>query len=141
MRLLLLMLGISVCVVGIGTRAEAQNYPWCAIYSGGMGGGGTNCGFITFEQCMDTARGLGSFCQPNTQYVPPPGPHPQTNVRRRYLRTNSGSFATLAARRTRLIARAFGTISSIKKQTREPSINFDGFSCFCRSRRRVTHSP
>jgi hypothetical protein len=28
MRLLLLMLGISVCVVGIGTRAEAQNYPW-----------------------------------------------------------------------------------------------------------------
>jgi hypothetical protein len=84
MRLLLLILGISVCVVGFGTRAEAQNYPWCAIYSGGMGGGGTNCGFITFEQCMDTARGLGSFCQPNTQYVPPPGPHPQTNVRRRY---------------------------------------------------------
>jgi hypothetical protein len=29
MRLLLLMLGISVCVVGVGTRAEAQNYPWC----------------------------------------------------------------------------------------------------------------
>ena len=81
MRLLLLMLGISVCVVGIGTRAEAQNYPWCAYYSGK---GGVNCGFITFEQCMDTARGLGSFCQPNTQYVPPPGPHPQTNVRRRY---------------------------------------------------------
>jgi hypothetical protein len=27
MRLLLLMLGIGVCVVGIGTRAEAQNYP------------------------------------------------------------------------------------------------------------------
>jgi hypothetical protein len=25
MRLLLLMLGISICVVGIGTRAEAQN--------------------------------------------------------------------------------------------------------------------
>ena len=81
MRLLLLMLGISVCVVGIGTRAEAQNYPWCAYYSGK---GGTNCGFITFEQCMDTARGLGSFCQPNTQYVPPPGPHRPTWVQRRY---------------------------------------------------------
>jgi hypothetical protein len=40
MRLLLLMLGISVCVVGIGTRAEAQNYPWCAYYSGGRHGGG-----------------------------------------------------------------------------------------------------
>jgi hypothetical protein len=83
MRLLALMLGISVCVVGIGTRAKAQNYPWCAIYSG-KSGGGTNCGFITFEQCMDTARGLGSFCQPNTQYVPPPGPHPYTGYRRRY---------------------------------------------------------
>jgi hypothetical protein len=32
MRLLLLMLGIGVCVVGLGTRAEAQNYPWCAYY-------------------------------------------------------------------------------------------------------------
>ena len=31
MRLLLLMLGISVCVVDIGTRAEAQNYPWCDL--------------------------------------------------------------------------------------------------------------
>ena len=46
MRLLLLMLGISVCVVGIGTRAEAQNYPWCANYSEGAAGGGTNCGFV-----------------------------------------------------------------------------------------------
>ena len=81
MRLLLLMLGISVCVIGIGTRAEAQNYPWCAYYSGK---GGTNCGFISFEQCMETARGLGSNCQRNTQYVPPPGPHPPTWIKRRY---------------------------------------------------------
>jgi hypothetical protein len=49
MRLLLFMLGICVGLVGIGSRAEAQNYPWCAIYSGK--GGGTNCGFVTFEQC------------------------------------------------------------------------------------------
>jgi hypothetical protein len=32
-------------------RAEAQNYTWCAIYSGRSGG--TNCGFTTFQQCMD----------------------------------------------------------------------------------------
>ena len=81
MRFLLLMLGIGVCVVGLGTRAEAQNYPWCAYYSGK---GGTNCGFTTFEQCLETARGLGSNCQPNTQYVPPPGPHPATRRQRRY---------------------------------------------------------
>jgi len=82
MRFLLLLLVIGVGLIRTGNRAEAQNYPWCAIYSG-KAGGGTNCGFISFEQCMDTARGLGSFCQPNTQYVPPPGPHPST-LRRRY---------------------------------------------------------
>jgi len=84
MRLLLFVLGISVSIVGIGTRAEAQNYPWCAYYSMGDDGGGTNCGFTTFEQCMETARGLGSNCQRNTQYVPPPRPHPATRARRRY---------------------------------------------------------
>jgi hypothetical protein len=84
MRLVLFTLGICLGLFGLGTRAEAQNYPWCAIYSGGMGGGGTNCGFTTFQQCMDTARGLGSFCQPNTQYQPPPGPHAYTGYQRRY---------------------------------------------------------
>ena len=38
MRLLLLMLGISTYVVGIGTHAEAQNYPWCLHYGTGFGG-------------------------------------------------------------------------------------------------------
>ena len=83
MRLLLLMLGISVCVVGIGTGAEAQNYPWCAYY-GSTHDGGTNCGFVTFQQCLDTVSGIGGFCNVNTQYQPPPGPHPPTSAKRRY---------------------------------------------------------
>jgi Protein of unknown function (DUF3551) len=83
MKILPLLLGIYVAVVAGGTRAEAQNYPWCAIYSS-RAGGGTNCGFTTFQQCMDTARGLGSLCQPNTQYQPPPGPHPPKKLRGRY---------------------------------------------------------
>jgi hypothetical protein len=84
MKLLLVLSGICVALLSMGTRAEAQNYPWCAYYSSGDDGGGTNCGFITFEQCMATARGLGSNCQPNTQYQPPPGPHPAIRVQRRY---------------------------------------------------------
>jgi hypothetical protein len=80
MRVLLLMLGISVYLVGTGTRAEAQNYPWCAYY-GGKEGGGTNCGFTTFQQCLDTVSGIGGSCNRNTQYVPPPGPHPSTRIR------------------------------------------------------------
>ena len=83
MRLLLFMLGICVALLSIGTRAEAQNYPWCGYYSD-FDGGGTNCGFTTFQQCMDTARGLGSLCQPNTQYQLPPGPHPPKKLRGRY---------------------------------------------------------
>jgi hypothetical protein len=83
MRFLLFMLGICVGVVGIGTRAEAQNYPWCAYYSG-KGDGGTNCGFTTFQQCQDTVSGIGGFCQPNTQYQPPPGPHPSKKLQDRY---------------------------------------------------------
>jgi uncharacterized protein DUF3551 len=81
MKLLLLFLSCAA-IVPIALPAEAQNYPWCAYYSD-FDGGGTNCGFTTFQQCMDTARGLGSFCQPNTQYVPPPGPHPARRVQRR----------------------------------------------------------
>jgi len=81
MKLLVFLLGICVALLAIGTRAEAQNYPWCAIY-GGFDDGGTNCGFTTFQQCMDTARGMGNLCQPNTQYVPP-GPRSSKQARSR----------------------------------------------------------
>ena len=81
MRFVLFVLSVIAATTVLDTPTKAQNYPWCAIYSGGRGGGGTNCGFTTFEQCMATARGLGSFCQPNTQYMPPPGPHRYTRHR------------------------------------------------------------
>jgi hypothetical protein len=44
-------------------------YPWCAVY-GGRGGGGTNCGFRTWQQCMATVSGIGGFCEPNQFYNP-----------------------------------------------------------------------
>jgi hypothetical protein len=68
MRTLLFLLAIFAVTAGIGTSAQAQNYPWCAQYSGL---GGTNCGFTTFAQCMATLAGMGGFCNANTQYVPP----------------------------------------------------------------------
>ena len=70
MRISLLLLAIFAVTAGIGTPAQAQNYPWCAQYSGL---GGTNCGFTTFAQCMATLAGMGGFCNANTQYVPPGG--------------------------------------------------------------------
>jgi hypothetical protein len=33
MKLLLVLSGICVALLSMGTRAEAQNYPWCAYYS------------------------------------------------------------------------------------------------------------
>lgn len=45
-------------------------YPWCAEYSAGNGGGGTNCGFLTIEQCRATVSGIGGFCVPNQFYNP-----------------------------------------------------------------------
>ncbi len=44
-------------------------YPWCAVY-GGRGGGGTNCGFSTWQQCMATVSGIGGLCEPNQFYNP-----------------------------------------------------------------------
>ncbi len=74
MRPLLFLLGIYVGALAMGTRAEAQNYPWCALY---RDGGAQNCGFTTFEQCMETVRGTGAFCNENTQYVARPAPSRQ----------------------------------------------------------------
>ncbi len=75
MRLLLLVLGILAALAVFNSRAEAQNYPWCAVLN--MGDAAYNCGFVTREQCMATVSGIGGFCELNRQYQPPPGPHPQ----------------------------------------------------------------
>jgi hypothetical protein len=55
--------------------AAAQSYPWCARYLGR--GGGTNCGFVSYEQCMMTARGAGAFCDRNSMYQPSPSAWPR----------------------------------------------------------------
>jgi hypothetical protein len=84
MKALLVVLGIVAAVGTFGTRAQAQNYPWCAYYGGGYGGGGTNCGFTTREQCLATVSGIGGYCDRNTQYVPPAGTHAPPALRRHH---------------------------------------------------------
>jgi Protein of unknown function (DUF3551) len=81
MRLLLFTLGISVGIVGIEKPAKAQNYPWCAQYSGD---GGMNCGFATFQECLAEVSGVGGFCTQNNTYQPPPALHPPTRDQRHY---------------------------------------------------------
>jgi len=82
MRLLLLVAATCVGLVGMEKSAEAQNYPWCAQY--GTGFEGVNCGFTTYQQCMDTVSGIGGFCMQNNTYQAQPGSYPLTRNRGRY---------------------------------------------------------
>ena len=79
MRILLVLLAIFAVTAGTGSRAQAQNYPWCAIYD--VGDTSYNCGFVSREQCMATVRGIGGFCNLNAQYVPPAA-HPVPRARK-----------------------------------------------------------
>ena len=50
-------------------------YPWCIIYGGGSGSdGGSNCGFVSRQQCLATASpGIGHcYANPMYQDAPPP---------------------------------------------------------------------
>jgi hypothetical protein len=53
------------------SASHAEPYKWCAQYGGSRGGGGRNCGFVTYEQCMQTIRGMGGFCEHNLFYTGP----------------------------------------------------------------------
>lgn len=86
MKLVLLLFALAALAVaaGSGTPARAQNYPWCALIDGGSDAA-VNCGFVSFDQCMETIRGEGGFCMPNTQYQPPTAqPHPSHRASRQY---------------------------------------------------------
>ena len=58
---------LAMVTLASPSRAEIQ-YPWCAIYSGGRDGGGTNCGFSTWAQCRATISGIGGTCVANAAY-------------------------------------------------------------------------
>jgi Protein of unknown function (DUF3551) len=63
--------------------AAATEYPWCVEYGGGdAGSGGKNCGFVSYEQCMDTARGAGGSCERNLFYPGTNSTQPQRQRKR-----------------------------------------------------------
>ena len=70
------VLAIVAAAASTGTRAQAQNYPWCANFADGAG---TNCGFSTEQQSTVTIQGSGGYCSQNNLYKPaavlPPARH------------------------------------------------------------------
>jgi hypothetical protein len=63
----LIALSAIAAVAAWTSPASASEYPWCAYYTG-RDGGATNCGFVTYQQCMATISGIGGNCQPNPRY-------------------------------------------------------------------------
>jgi hypothetical protein len=68
-RLATIILAIIAVPAITGSAAQAAvYYPWCAFYGGKRADGITNCGYVSWSQCMGTVRGTGGFCQPNPEY-------------------------------------------------------------------------
>jgi Protein of unknown function (DUF3551) len=57
-------MGLMLTAVALPAQAVVI-YPWCANYSGRGMGGAQNCGFVSFNQCLATVRGVGGTCGPN----------------------------------------------------------------------------
>lgn len=72
MKIVAFVLAIVAVTPGLVTRAQAQNYPWCAVLN--MGDAAYNCGFVSEAQCMASVNGIGGFCQPNNLYQGPSAP-------------------------------------------------------------------
>ncbi len=53
------------------TGEAAQYWPWCSQY--GPDSFAHACAFSSWEQCMETVRGIGGHCYVNP-YGPPPTP-------------------------------------------------------------------
>jgi hypothetical protein len=74
-----LAIAIGILIVGFPlSYAQAQNNQqngqWCAYFTNGS----TNCGFTTFEQCLEAIRGKTGLCDPNLQDVSPAPAQPTT---------------------------------------------------------------
>jgi len=67
-RAALALPALAACAAICAPPASAEIYrPWCVHYV--SGDNGTNCGFISYEQCMLTARGGGGTCKQNPWYL------------------------------------------------------------------------
>jgi Protein of unknown function (DUF3551) len=60
------LFAVPLLLLTAADPAAAQNYPWCA--AGSFKDGARSCAYVSFEQCMATVRGSGSYCERNFAY-------------------------------------------------------------------------
>jgi Protein of unknown function (DUF3551) len=69
-RAVLVLLALTTLSAIDARPAAAEVYrPWCVQYTGNNGDDGTTCAFVSYEQCMQTARGSGAYCVQNPWYL------------------------------------------------------------------------
>ena len=69
---------LSLCTIGQRQAAAEIHRPWCVGYTATIS---QSCTFVSFEQCMETARGAGAFCVPNLFYWDAASMQPQRKRR------------------------------------------------------------
>jgi hypothetical protein len=84
-----LVIAVAILAVAVVSARAAVIYPWCTS-GAGMDFGAVNCGFTTFEQCLQTARGNGQTCQPNPLYQGPSQARTKSQGRGRVPATGRG---------------------------------------------------
>ena len=76
MRIALAIAALAALLL-LPKSAEAQEYPWCATYHDADGGEITTCGYVSWQQCIDTAGGgVGGHCRMNPSFVAGPQRQP-----------------------------------------------------------------
>jgi hypothetical protein len=91
MRTLMVAALIAVAVT-MASTAQAQTdmsripfYPWCSLSNEQFDGESRNCGFVSYEQCMNAVRGQTGMCFENIWggSRPSVSPTDEKRVRRR----------------------------------------------------------
>jgi hypothetical protein len=80
MRYPVILGALALAALIDGHAGSARAGTWCQVDGDGMI---LNCSFVTFQQCLDTVRGVGGGCQANLQPEPNPAPAPKHTRRKR----------------------------------------------------------
>jgi len=80
----------AVALIQPRSGQAAPYWPWCSQYD--SNGAAHACAFSSWEQCMDTVRGIGGYCYGNP-YGPPPAPERTSRYSDCSRRKNARGFA------------------------------------------------
>ncbi len=85
-RMIFAIVALATVMMIEPRSADAAPYwPWCSQY--GRPSLAHSCAFSSWEQCMETVRGIGGYCYANP-YPPPPAPSARSAKPHRHAERN-----------------------------------------------------